>query len=521
MNDTLEKKRRLYQSIIWARQKDYYTKKGLKAWNPDETPEFISSNAYTARYYAKLINELLNDLNPDSSDISYILDLGSGSGCFAYHFLKAIEENPPTQRIMYVLVDYSQANLDTHLKNPLFKQWMESGLCDVACVNLLNPIESIQLQHSKKNITSNHITQPLIAIANYFFCSLPVDFLELDDNHVRLAESTVTKPINSKDYRRASIKLQYKRPLLDSDTPTSNHFNHALFKGNDYPCRVAMPSAAFQVMDELQHFANGRLALFCSDIATDDPKEALSPQSICFRKKDGNLWLPLDMSTFHHWHQQHGWEEIFFEPCLHFFTAVFSTGIPSDALTSLHAFSSKKEAYTTPLAMTQMLFGREQTPCTLLKALDTFAFNPHLLVCEKPALIAFTEHLPYFKKQLKQLLRKHHAHVYFHGAIQDKANQVLASLFYAVNDFKKAHDFFNRSHLSPLDASDYRKYHHAQQLSGQSKKEGFIWRYIRSQLLSPAEWAVTCWKRKWGNLPTIYTSITLIAIVIFLFLHAR
>lgn len=521
MNDTLEKKRRLYQSIIWERQKDYYTKKGLNAWNLEETPEFISSNAYTAHYYAKIINELLNYLNSDSNDTSYILDLGSGSGCFAYHFLQAMDENPPTQRIMYILIDYSQANLDTHLQNPLFKQWLESGLCDVACVDLLNPIKKITLQHSKKNIASSHITQPLIAIANYFFCSLPVDFLELDDNHVRLAETTVTKTINSNDLRQANIKLQYKRPLLDSDTPTSTHFNHALFKGNDYPCRVSMPSAALQVMDQLQHFANGRLALFCSDIATDDPKKALSPQTIRFQRKDGNLWIPLDISTFHHWHQQHGWEEIFFEPCLHFFTAVFATGLPPDALALLRTFASKKEPYTTPLAMTQMLFGREQTPCTLLKALDTFALNPHLLIREKTALIAFTEHLPYFKTQLKQLLRKHHAHVYFHGAIQSKANQVLASLFYAINDFKKAHDCFNRSDLSPLNASDYRKYRHAQQLSGQSKKDGFFWRYIRSQLFSPIEWVINCWKRKWMNLPTICMSITLIAIVVFLFRHMR
>jgi|GEM_PF-1873908 len=521
MNETLEKKCRLFQSIIWDRQKEYYTKKGLKAWNPDETPEFISSNAYTAQYYAKLINELLHDLDSDSKETFYILDLGSGSGCFAYHFLKAMEENPPKQRIMYVLADYSQANLDTHLKNPLFKHWIESGSCDVACVNLLNPIESITLQHHKKNITPNDITQPLIAIANYLFCSLPVDFLELDDDHVRLAESTITKPINSKDYRRASIKLNYKRPLTDSDLPTANHFNHALFKGNDYPCRVAMPSAAFQIMDELQRFSNGRLALFCSDIATDDPKEALSPRSVSFQTKDGNLWMGLDISTFHHWNQQNGWEEVFFEPCLHFFTACFSTGIPSNALTSLNAFASRKEPYTTPLAMTQMLFGRDQTPCTLLKALDTFAFNPHLLVRDKKALLTFTEHLPYFKKQLKQLLHKHHADVYFHGAIKDEANQVLASLFYAVKDFKKANEYYNHSHLSPLDATDYRKYHHAQQLSGQPRKKGLTWRYLRSQLLAPVEWAVTWWKSKRMKPSTIYASVTLIAIVVFLLLHMR
>lgn len=521
MNKTLEKKRRLFHSIIWDAQKHYYDDKGLKAWAPEETPEFVSSNTYTGHYYARLIEALLDDLSPSSDSNSYIFDLGAGSGCFAYHCLKALDNSDVTQSLVYVLVDYSQKNIDAHLNNPQFKAWFDAGRCDVACIDLMKPINTITLQHSKKVLSPNNITQPLIAIANYLFCSLPVDYLELDDNHVRLAETTVTKPQKSKDHRRTSISLHYKRKLLDSDTPSATYFNHALFKDTDYPCRVAMPSAVFHVMDELQRFANGRLALLCSDVATDDPKKALTPRRISFRKKDGNLWTPLDLSTLHHWREQHGWSDIFFERCPHFFTAIFSKGLSLSNCPSLQALSQHKKAWLTPLAITQMLYSNKHTPCTLLKALDVFALDPHLLLREQKQLLCFTKELPYFKEQLKSLLLKHHTHLYFHDGITEKAYQVLGSLFYAVKEFKHATHAFKLAHLSCLDSTAYRQYREAQQITGQANTPGLTWRYLGSQLLAPVECVKAWWENRSIKPSQVYGAVTLATVAIFLFLHIR
>ena len=70
-------------SIIWGNQKDYYSEKGIQAWD-DDVPFYITSNPYIAHSYAKMAIAFIQDWcdkNPDAKNHPFIfLELGAGTG---------------------------------------------------------------------------------------------------------------------------------------------------------------------------------------------------------------------------------------------------------------------------------------------------------------------------------------------------------------------------------------------------------------------------------------------------------
>src|SRR5580765_1372025 len=85
----------LSQSVIWQRQRDFYARRGLKAWTEDMVPSYITNNPFIAEIYAAIVAAFIDDcqgLAPgESLPISpenplRILELGAGTGKFAYLF---------------------------------------------------------------------------------------------------------------------------------------------------------------------------------------------------------------------------------------------------------------------------------------------------------------------------------------------------------------------------------------------------------------------------------------------------
>ena len=58
----IEQGRRLSESLIWALQRGFYARAGLAAWKPKAVPFYITSNAFTARAYARTVAGFLRDL---------------------------------------------------------------------------------------------------------------------------------------------------------------------------------------------------------------------------------------------------------------------------------------------------------------------------------------------------------------------------------------------------------------------------------------------------------------------------
>ena len=144
----LEQGKPLSQSILWKLQWNYFQGQGIEAWRQGTVPHYITSNPFIANAYAKLVfgfirdctgvtGDFVNESFPplDQSQPLYIIELGSGSGRFAYHFLKkfldiyrssALKDIPFT----YVMTDFSERNVQFWREHQSLKPLVQEGVLD-------------------------------------------------------------------------------------------------------------------------------------------------------------------------------------------------------------------------------------------------------------------------------------------------------------------------------------------------------------------------------------------------------
>ncbi|MGD8775285.1 MAG: hypothetical protein PVF44_08205 [Syntrophobacterales bacterium] len=146
----LEEVKPLSQSILWKLQRNYFEGQGIEAWRQGTVPHYITSNPFIANAYAKVVFGFIRDctaITGDSADDSfppldpghpiYIIELGSGSGRFAYHFLKkfldlyrrsVLKDIPFT----YVMTDFTERNIDFWRQHQSLQPFVEAGVLDFA-----------------------------------------------------------------------------------------------------------------------------------------------------------------------------------------------------------------------------------------------------------------------------------------------------------------------------------------------------------------------------------------------------
>jgi tetratricopeptide (TPR) repeat protein len=176
------------KSIIWDINRTYYKDAGLSAWSDGVVPHNMTSNAYVGKTYAGLILGFLKDITKNKNAFEqkvYIVELGSGHGRLAFHILSQLEylvameqvELPP---YCYVLTDIVDSNLTFFEEHHQFQKYFENGQLDIAYFDGTLSTEMF-LQKSKITICKNYLQNPIIALANYFFDSLPNDLYYLKD----------------------------------------------------------------------------------------------------------------------------------------------------------------------------------------------------------------------------------------------------------------------------------------------------------------------------------------------------
>jgi hypothetical protein len=89
--EILESEMRLSECLLWRLQEQYFQESGIAAWK--EVPFHITSNPFIARVYAEVIVAFLLDYGShlDPSEPVHILELGGGTGVFAFYFMKELQ----------------------------------------------------------------------------------------------------------------------------------------------------------------------------------------------------------------------------------------------------------------------------------------------------------------------------------------------------------------------------------------------------------------------------------------------
>lgn len=131
---------RLRESMLWLLNRAFYSQVGGAAWSNGTVPSFMTTNAYIARAYAKVILGTTLDIWREgtvgsTNEPLYIVEVGGGSGRLAYLILEVLSRfqdflpRDAQGRVLlrYVLTDVSEAMLKSWREKPLMK-----AMCDHA-----------------------------------------------------------------------------------------------------------------------------------------------------------------------------------------------------------------------------------------------------------------------------------------------------------------------------------------------------------------------------------------------------
>jgi tetratricopeptide (TPR) repeat protein len=169
---------------------------------------------------------LLKDLAAQgkTEETVYLLELGAGHGRLAFHILKHLEKDclrlemklPP---YCYVLSDIVEENLQFFESHTDFLPYLEKGQLDVAYFDA-TASTTLQLRQSGMIIHPQQLLQPIVAIANYFFDSIPSDLFFLQKGQVKECAIALFSDEAPGDTSAVDllgkVELRYRKELMEA-----------------------------------------------------------------------------------------------------------------------------------------------------------------------------------------------------------------------------------------------------------------------------------------------------------------
>ncbi len=264
---------------------------GTRAWSGGTVPHYITSNGWIANAYARVVLGWLRDAAGkgrrrqgcfpplDPRHPITLLELGCGSGRFAFHFLDRLLDlldRSSLRRlpVRYVLTDFTEGNLEPLRRHPALQPWIEAGALDFAGYDAAqrgeNPGE-IRLERSGEVLSPDTLRNPLVVIANYVFDGIPQDafavrggrlfellpVLTVPEEEADLDEPTILQRVEVSWEERPAAPEPYGDPELDAIVREySERLKDTAF---------LVPTAAIRCLRHLADLASGRLLLLSGD----------------------------------------------------------------------------------------------------------------------------------------------------------------------------------------------------------------------------------------------------------------
>jgi hypothetical protein len=273
-------KKQLYrfsEAPIWNLQREYYEQEGLRAWNNDQVPQYITCNPMIAAAYAEMIFGFLQDRanKGASSEPIFIVELGAGAGRFAFHVLHELSRlidyagiTLPSFR--YIMTDLAMNNVLAWRKHPALQTFIARGILDFARYDAVHDT-ALHLTVSDTTIKKGDLKQPLVIVANYIFDSLPQELLYVSDGQIYEADVFVKYP-KRKDSLKPSellgqISLQYKyrrAPEYEDETYPYRDVI-AVYQEQLEDSHILFPVAGLTCLERLNQLSQEGLLLITAD----------------------------------------------------------------------------------------------------------------------------------------------------------------------------------------------------------------------------------------------------------------
>lgn len=292
------------ESIIWQLNRDFYHEKGIGAWSDDIVPHHMTSSASVGKTYAELIFAFLQDLAAQGhvTDIVYLLELGAGHGRLAFHILKHLQKlveatEVPLPPYCYVLSDIVEDNLSFFQEHPQLQAYFQEGVLDLAYFDAFNS-ESLALRKANITVNPKDLKHPIIAIANYFFDSLPNELFFIQNKEVSTCSVAIKTSVDPKGLSTESLiehmEMSYRKSVENGpiyDEPLLNEileeYRHGL--SGSY---LFFPALAMRCLQHLQNLSAAGLVLLTMDKGFHELKDLKDkPEPEIITHGSFSLWV--------------------------------------------------------------------------------------------------------------------------------------------------------------------------------------------------------------------------------------
>lgn len=265
------------ESLIWQLNRDFYQEEGIGAWRENAVPSHLTSNSMVGKTYAELIFGFLRDLarKGQTQENVYIIELGAGHGRLAFHILKHLVRLTDKEGInlppyTYVLSDIVEDNLNFFKEHPQFQSYFEQGLLDVTYFDAVGG-DKMELRYANKTIKTQTLKQPLVAIGNYFFDSLPTDLFHYENTKISSCSISLSSTENPEGMKATRL-LEHLETSFQDKLLTSPFYQEANLNAiiEDYRLQVFdtylfFPHKGLQCIQNLQNLSKQGLLLISMD----------------------------------------------------------------------------------------------------------------------------------------------------------------------------------------------------------------------------------------------------------------
>ena len=264
----LEQNVPLSQSVIWGLQRDFYAQRGLKAWNEDLVPSYITNNPFIAEIFAGIVAAFLQDclssgqrgypsLSPENP--LRILEVGAGTGKFSYLFLRKLapllqSKNIPLHLVRYCMTDTSESLVAEWRANSYLQEFVSSGLLEFAV---------FQAGQEHRQETKG----PLVVIANYVFDSLPQDAFAIKSGEIREFRVTTSAATDGQIQSFQDLRFSYQTSAVLPQHYLDKDWNSILeqYRTRLATATVTFPASALQTLKQLGDSSDGRMLVLAAD----------------------------------------------------------------------------------------------------------------------------------------------------------------------------------------------------------------------------------------------------------------
>ncbi|MBD0384708.1 tetratricopeptide repeat protein [Paenibacillus sedimenti] len=313
---------RFSEASFWDLQRTYFEQQGMKAWNNDQVPQYITSNPMIAAAYAEMIFGFLQDLS-DRGDISEtvtILELGAGAGRLAFHVLQKLCELRDYAGIVlppfrYVMTDLAVKNIVAWKNHPALQTFIRHGLLDFAEFDAVHDTE-LNLVISNTTIQPGDLKQPLLIVANYFFDSIPQELIYVGGGKIFECDVLIELPENSNLFKpsealkKMTLNYEHRRASGYEEEKYPYHDLIALYQQELEDSHILFPVVGLTCLERLNQLSQTGFLLITADKGDhrlENWKFAEPPQLI----HHGSFSLTANYHAIQHVFGQRGAQSLF------------------------------------------------------------------------------------------------------------------------------------------------------------------------------------------------------------------